>query len=216
MKLPKNLPIPWILTILLGATVVGMAVGLAVTSHKLGQFTSRYELQGQEVICTAHEKTMEQLSQEIVSLKQTLAAQGDSTESKIKADLTGFLNACYNIHSENYRAEDVLEAVEAFVTEDCLQRMTVESDPHMEPIPSGTPTFAYQSSFSLDQFFVRLLDNGTARAIAIGDVSVVTRWGESTDTVLVQMDAQYDAEKGRWIVSTFTGMEGIMLSQITP
>ena len=130
MKLPKKLPISWIASSLLGVTVITMAVGLTVTSHQLSEFTSRYEWQGQEMICTAHETTIEQLSKEIVSLTQS-----NATESKIKADLSGFLNAYYNIQSKNYQSQDTLDAVAPFVSADCLREMTRELDPHVEAIP---------------------------------------------------------------------------------
>lgn len=216
MKLPKKLPISWIVLSLLGVTVVGMAIGLAVTSLQLNEFQSRYKLQGQELICTAHEKTIGQLSNEIVSLKQSLQTQSNATESKIKADLSGFLHAYYNIQSENYRSQDTLDAVASFVSADCLQEMTRDVDPHVESTPQDTPTFAYQSDFSPGQFFVRQTGPDTARVLVIGDVSISTQWGEHTDTILVQMDTQYDTEKSRWMVTSFTGMEGISLSQITP
>lgn len=216
MKLPKKLPVSWIASILLGVTVIGMAVGLAVTSHQLGTFTSRYKLQGQEMICTAHETTIEQLSKEMVSLKQSLNTQSNATESKIKADIFGFLNAYYNIQSKNYRSQDTLDAVAPFVSADCLQEMTREIDPHVEAIPPGTETFAYQSVFSPGQFFVRLTGKETARMLVIGDVSISTQWGEHTDTILVQIDTQYDTQKSRWIATSFTGMEGVSLSPLKP
>lgn len=216
MKLPKHLSIPWIMVGVLGATVLGMSIGLFVTSRELLEFTSRYELQGQSLVCTAHEKTIDQLSAEIVSLKQTLTAQTDSNESKIKADLSGFLNAYYNINSANYRSQDILDTVAPFVSTDCLQEMTVRPDPHVESIPQGMETFAYHSSFSPGEFFIRQIGQGTARVLVIGDVSISTQWGENSDTILIQMDTQYDTEKGRWLVTSFTGMEGVLLSPITP
>lgn len=216
MKLPQKIPVSWILISLLGVATLGFAIGLGVTAVQLRTFQNSYTLNGQEIICTAHKKTIQQLSDEIVSLKQTMEIQADSTESKIKADLTGFLSAYYTIDSQNYDPQDTLDAVSSLVSPDCLAQMTVIPDPHVESIPEGTETFAYRSSFSLDQFFVRVLDTGSARAIALGEVSIFTQWGNNTDSVLLQMDAQYDAEKGRWIVTSFTGMDQVSLTPLTP
>ena len=216
MKLPRKIPISWILISLLGVTTLGFSIGLGITSVQLRTFQNSYELNGQEILCTSHEKTIQQLSDEIVSLKQAMEIQADSTESKIKADLTGFLSAYYTVDSQNYDPQDTLDAVSPLVSPDCLAQMTVIPDPHVESIPEGTETFAYRSSFSLDQFFVHVADTGSARVIALGEVSIFTQWGNDTDSVLLQMDAQYDPEKGRWIVTSFTGMDQVSLHPLTP
>ena len=68
MKLPRKIPISWILISLLGVTTLGFAIGLGITSVQLRAFQNSYALNGQEILCTAHEKTIQQLSNEIVSL----------------------------------------------------------------------------------------------------------------------------------------------------
>lgn len=216
MKKPGKLTAPWMLAILLGATALGLGVGLGLTAHQLEQYTSRYALQNQELICTRHETAIEQLSEEVTSLRTAAQAAQATEETRIEADLTGFLSAYYTVDSQNYTAQQTLDAVAGMVSEDCLRAMTVEPEPHMESIPDGTQTFAYRSSFSPNEWFVHVLETGKARAMVLGEVSITTQWGSTSYPVLLQMDTQYDAAKQRWVVTSFTGMEDVVLSPVIP